>query len=71
MAGAFDLATVRAVRLDERLLASLVNVLVSGGRLFCFHEEGGAPLVAAGLRWEAPIALVPTLKSCLTIGIKR
>ena len=69
-AGAFDLATVRAVRLDEQLLASLSNVLVSGGRLFCFHEVGGAPLAAAGLRWGAPMALVPTLKSCLTIGTK-
>jgi len=70
VAGAFDLVTVRAVRLDEALIANMVQVLASGGRLFCFHEQGGAPLAAAGLRWEDSIALVPSLKSWLTIGTR-
>ena len=68
--GTFELATIRAVRLDEQLMRSVVNVLAPGGRLFCFHEQGGVP-GAAGFGWNAPIALVPALKSCVTIGSRK
>ena len=70
-AGAFDVATVRAVRIDDPLLHQLRTVLARAGRLFCFHEQGGAPASeAGGLSWGQPIELVPSMKSFVTIGIK-
>jgi 16S rRNA (guanine527-N7)-methyltransferase len=70
-AGMFDLATIRAVRLDEPLLIAVAAVLAQGGQLFCFHEQGGAPAdPAPSLRWGVTRPLVPTLKSYLTIATK-
>ena len=70
-AGAFDLATIRAVRLDRQLLLSVAAVLAPGGQLFCFHECGAEPMDAVpGLRWGSSLELVRTLKSCVTIATK-
>ena len=70
-AGAFDLATIRAVRLDRQLLLSVAGVLAPGGQLFCFHEHEAEPMgVVPGLRWGSSLELIRTLKSCVTIATK-
>jgi len=70
-AGAFDLATIRAVRLDRQLLLSVAAVLATGGQLFCFHECGAEPTnTVPGLRWGSSLELVRTLKSCVTIATR-
>jgi|SRR5688500_11280216 16S rRNA (guanine527-N7)-methyltransferase len=70
-AGIFDLATVRAVRLDGPLLLGVAAVLAQGGQLFCFHQQGGAPAdPIPSFSWGVTTPLVPTLKSYLTIATK-
>jgi len=70
-AGAFDVATIRAVRLDGPLFQQLEMVLAPAGRLFCFHEQGREPASEVpGLRWGQPIELVGSMKSFVTVATK-
>ena len=64
-----EIVTVRAVTLDKALMHAAAMALKPGGRLFWFHEQGkDRPPPLDGLDWVTPIALVPTLKSCLSIA---
>ena len=66
---AFEIVTVRAVRLDEALLEIAAKTLAPGGRLFRFHEQDSGPSQKPdGLSWQPPVRLVPSLRSCLSIA---
>ncbi len=68
---AFEIVTVRAVRLDAELLESVADSLAPAGRLFWFHEQDQGPVNRLGdLDWQPPVPLVPSLKSCLSIATK-
>jgi 16S rRNA (guanine527-N7)-methyltransferase len=66
--GAFELLTVRAVRLDAGMLEAASEVLASGGRMFHFHERGREEPTDRRVNWGSPVVLVPSLNSCLTVG---
>ena len=68
-AGLFQLLTIRAVRLDAPILAAAAAVLVPEGEVFHLHEAARHanpqnPLI----RWRAPVKLLSSLDSWLTIG---
>lgn len=65
-----DLVTVRAVRVEQRLLVHLQAFLRLGGRILLFRTSSGAdtpPLVAPPLVYEATWTLVDTLRSRLVV----
>lgn len=67
---AADLVTIRAVRLEGRVLTSLQAFLKPGGRIWLFRGPIG-PDVAASmmppLQWEATFPLVESLRSRLVV----
>lgn len=67
---AMDLLTIRAVRLEPRMLVSLQAFLKSGGQLFLFRGPGGADVadaLAPPLTWAATHPLVESLRSRLLV----
>jgi 16S rRNA (guanine527-N7)-methyltransferase len=65
-----DAVTVRAVRLEQKLLARLQAFLRLGGRILLFRSNAAGdapPLVAPPLAYEATIPLVETLQSRLVV----
>jgi len=71
---AFDVLTIRAVRIETRVLHTLQAFLHPGGRLFLFRYPGGpsAPaVVVPPLEWQDTYPLVDSLQSRLTVLTKR
>jgi 16S rRNA (guanine527-N7)-methyltransferase len=68
--GAFEIVTVRAVRLDGRLSRAVTDALAPGGRLFWFHDQDKQPARLSGLEWRQPVPLVTSLKSSLSVALK-
>ena len=66
---AHDLLTIRAVRVDPRLLMSLQAFVSPRGHIFLFRSSGGEGLdgVATPLKWVATIPLVEPLRSRLVV----
>jgi 16S rRNA (guanine527-N7)-methyltransferase len=69
---ALDLVTVRAVRIEPRVLMTLQAFLRPGGHLLLFRSSGsdaaeGAP---PPLAWEATFPLVQSLRSRLVVLVK-
>jgi 16S rRNA (guanine527-N7)-methyltransferase len=67
---AADLVTIRAVRVEPRLLTSLQAFLKPDGELFLFRGPGGADLsdsITPPLRWQATYPLVESLRSRLMV----
>ena len=71
---AFDLATIRAVRVEPRLLVGLQAFLRPGGQLWLFRGPAGADpadVEVLPFRWEVTYPLVPALRSRLVVFRKR
>lgn len=71
---AHDVLTIRAVRVESRVLTSLQALVKPGGQLFLFRSTGGGdPLstVAPPLAWRATYPLIESLRSRLIVLDKR
>jgi 16S rRNA (guanine527-N7)-methyltransferase len=70
---AHDLITVRAVRLEPRLLSTLQAFLKPGGALFLFRASGASAsdIVVPPLSWTATYPLVDASRSRLVVLNKR
>lgn len=66
---AHDLLTLRAVRIDHRLLMSLQAFVRPRGHIFLFRSSGGESLdgLAPPLKWVATFPLVEPLRSRLVV----
>ena len=66
---AHDLLTIRAVRIDPRLLMSLQAFVRPGGHLFLFRSTSGdAPdALISPMKWVGTFPLVETLRSRLVV----
>jgi 16S rRNA (guanine527-N7)-methyltransferase len=65
-----DLVTIRAVRIEQKLLTRIQAFLRLGGRILLFRSSAGSetpPLVAPPLVYEATWTLVETLRSRLVV----
>jgi 16S rRNA (guanine527-N7)-methyltransferase len=69
---AHDLLTIRAVRVEPRLLMSLQAFVKPGGRLFLFRSESGDALggLTPPLTWAGTFSLVESLRSRLVVVSK-
>jgi len=71
---AFDLLTVRAVRVEARVLHTLQAFVAPDGRIFMFRGPVGPAepgLLVPPLRWQDTVPLLESLRSRLTILAKR
>lgn len=70
---AHDLLTVRAVRVEERILKTIQAFARPGGELFLFRGAAGNPseTVTPPLVWKATYPLIENLRSRLVILEKR
>ena len=71
---AHDLVTIRAVRLESRVLMTLQAFARPGGRLFLFRGSGAADpseTVTPPLAWMATYPLIESLRSRLIVLEKR
>jgi 16S rRNA (guanine527-N7)-methyltransferase len=67
--GLFQLLTIRAVRLDEVVLAAAAAVLAPGGQVIPLHEMGREDRPAnPSISWQEPVRLLAALDSWLTVG---
>ena len=69
----FDLATTRAVAMSLRVLSSVGQVLMGGGRVAVFTTSGGASKVAmlkSGFEWGPPVDLPGTASRVILLGTK-
>jgi 16S rRNA G527 N7-methylase RsmG len=66
---ALDVVTVRAVRVETRILLNLQAFLVQGGQILLFRGRSGAepPDLLPPLQWLATYPLVDTLQSRLIV----
>ncbi len=66
---AFDILSLRAVRVEVRTLFTLQAFVKRGGVLFLFRGPSGPdiPEVVPPLRWVATVPLIETLQSRLTV----
>lgn len=67
---AVDVVTIRAVRIEPRVLMTLQAFLRPGGQLFLFRGPGGGDVVEAitpPLVWKATFPLLESLRSRLVI----
>ena len=70
----FDLLSIRAVRVEPRVLMTLQAFLRLGARLLLFRGPAGPAApgnVMHPLEWEATVPLVESLQSRMTILRKR
>jgi 16S rRNA G527 N7-methylase RsmG len=69
---AHDLITVRAVRLEPRLLSTLQAFLQPGGALFLFRGSGlnASDIVVPPLSWAATYPLIDATRSRLVVLAK-
>ena len=71
---AFDLLSLRAVRVETKVLHTLQAFLAGGGQMLLFRGPTGPsapPIVVPPLEWQDTYPLVETLQSRLTILAKR
>ena len=69
---AHDLLTIRAVRVEARVLMSLQAFIKPGGHIFLFRTStGDAPNALTPLNWVATFPLVEPLRSRLVVLQKR
>ena len=70
---AHDLLTIRAVRVETRVLMSLQAFVRPGGQLFLFRSTGGAApeTLTPPLAWRATYPLIESLRSRLVVIEKR
>ena len=69
---AHDLLTIRAVRVEARVLMSLQAFIRPGGHIFLFRTStGDAPNALTPLNWVATFPLVEPLRSRLVVLQKR
>jgi 16S rRNA (guanine527-N7)-methyltransferase len=71
---AYHVVSLRAVRIEARVLTSLQAFLAPGGSILLFRGPGGPQIPAAlvpPLEWTATHSLVESLQSRLTILTKR
>lgn len=71
---AHDLLTIRAVRVESRVLLSLQALVKPGGQMFLFQSTTGpdpADTVTPPLTWRATFPLIESLRSRLVILDKR
>jgi 16S rRNA (guanine527-N7)-methyltransferase len=71
---AFDAVSVRAVRLEARVLTSLQAFLAPGGSIMLFRGPSGPAepaMVVPPLQWAGTYPLIDSLQSRLTILTKR
>lgn len=71
---AFDVLTVRAVRVEARVLNTMQAFLAPGGQLLLFRGPSGPvtpPAIVPPLEWQGTHPLVESLQSRLTILEKR
>jgi hypothetical protein len=70
----FGALSVRAVRVESRVLQTLQAFLAPGGVMMLFRGPGGPEspsAVVPPLEWQATVPLVDTLQSRLTLVVKR
>ena len=69
----FDLLSMRAVRVDPRVLMTLQAFVKPGGQVLLFRGAAGpdAPQVIHPLHWEATVPLLEPLQSRLSVLRKR
>ena len=70
---AHDLLTIRAVRIETRVLMSLQAFVKPHGQLFLFRSTGGEPpeALTPPLAWRATYPLIESLRSRLVVMEKR
>lgn len=71
---AHDLLTIRAVRIEARLLNGLQALVKPGGQIFLFRSSSGpdpADTFALPLMWRATFPLIEALRSRLVVLEKR
>jgi len=71
---AFDVVTMRAVRVETKVLHTLQAFLAPNGRMLLFRGPAGPAepnVVVPPLEWQETHPLVDSLRSRLTILIKR
>jgi 16S rRNA (guanine527-N7)-methyltransferase len=71
---AHDLVTIRAVRVEARVLMTLQAFAKPGGQLFLFRGSGGADpaeTIHPPLSWKATYPLIESLRSRLVVLEKR
>ncbi len=67
-----DLLTIRAVRVESRILMSLQAFVKPGGKIFLFRSTGDAPgELMPPLTWVATFPLIESLRSRLVVLQKR
>jgi 16S rRNA G527 N7-methylase RsmG len=72
--GTHDLVTIRAVRVETRVLLGLQAFIKPGGQLFLFRGPAStdpAEVAPPPLAWEATYPLVESLRSRLVVLSKR
>ena len=68
---AHELLTIRAVRVEPRVLMSLQAFVQPGGRIFLFRSAGDTPALMPPLTLSATLPLIESLRSRLVIVEKR
>ena len=68
---AHGLLTIRAVRVESRVLMSLQAFVRPGGHILLFRSTGGLPELMPPLAWAATFPLIESLRSRLVILEKR
>jgi 16S rRNA (guanine527-N7)-methyltransferase len=71
---AHDLVTIRAVRIEAKVLMTLQAFVRPGGQVFLFRGSGGsdpAEIITPPLAWKATYPLIESLRSRLVVLEKR
>ena len=68
---AHELLTIRAVRMEPRVLMSLQAFVKPGGSIFLFRSAGDTPALMPPLAWSATFPLIESLRSRLVVVEKR
>lgn len=64
---AHDLLTIRAVRVESRVLMSLQAFVKPGGQILLFRSAGGPPALTPPLVWVSTFPLIESLQSRLVV----
>lgn len=68
---AHELLTIRAVRVEPRVLMSLQAFVKPGGSVLLFRSTGDTPEVTPPLAWSATFPLIESMRSRLVVLEKR